>query len=152
MSKLRDLTNEELSTWCNRQPIGECKSCVLNQICKAVKLFDNNEWREVLNDKALDTEIPYCLLDDDEIEYLSTIIAPYYNDVVNITRHSHDYSNSRYQCLRIEIKNEYICFIPIPKGNYFLGMKEGKPYTLRELRLPKRIVFENIRLTPNSMN
>lgn len=151
MSKLRDLTNKELSTWCNRQPVGECKSCVLNQICKAVRLFDNNEWREVLNDKALDTEIPYCLLDDDEVEYLSTVIAPFYDDIINITRFSHEPCKNKYQYLRIKIENEDVLYFPIPKGNYFLGMEEGRSYTLRELELPKRLVFENIRLTPNSM-
>lgn len=151
MSKLRDLTNKELSTWCNRQPVGECRNCILNQICKAVRLFDTDEWRNVLNDKALDTEIPYCLLDDDEVEYLSTVIAPFYNDIIDITRFSHEPYKNKYQYLRIEIKNEVILYFPIPQGNYFLGMEEGRSYTLRELELPKRLVFENIRLTPNSM-
>mgnify|MGYP006956034267 FL=1 len=151
MSKLRDLTNKELSTWCNRQTAGECRSCILNQICKSVRLFDTDEWRKVLNDKALDTEIPYYLLDDDEVEYLSTVIAPFYDDIINITRFSHEPCKNKYQYLRIKIENEDVLYFPIPKGNYFLGMEEGRSYTLRELELPKRLVFENIRLTPNSM-
>ncbi len=152
MSKLRDLTNKELSTWCNRQTAGECRSCILNQICKSVRLFDTDEWRKVLNDKALDTEIPYYLLDDDEVEYLSTVIAPFYDDIIDIMRLSHELCKNKYQYLRIEIKNEVILYFPIPQGNYFLGMEEERSYTLRELGLPKRLVFENIRLTPNSMD
>lgn len=106
----------------------------------------------MLNDKVLDTEIPYCLLDDDEVEYLSTVIAPFYDDIINITRLNHEPYKNKYQYLRIEIENEIILYFPIPKGNYFLGMEEGRSYTLRELELPKRLIFENIRLTPNSMD
>lgn len=76
------------------------------------------------------------ILNEKEKEYLSSVIKPFRNDVIDILKEDLD----DYECITIYFKEEdgdkSIMSFPIfKKGTIYKGMKGDKDYTLEELGL-----------------
>ncbi len=82
-------------------------------------------------------EIEKPILDDIEKEYLSGVIKPFRNKVVDIIKRGisiHEYIVIYYRD-DIDIGMQYMCFPFFNKGTMYKGMEVGKKYTLEELGL-----------------
>lgn len=82
-------------------------------------------------------EIKKPILDDAEREYLSAIIKPFRNKVVDIIKRGigkHEYIVIYYRD-DIDIGMQYMYFPFFEKGTKYKGMEVGKKYTLEDLGL-----------------
>ena len=80
-------------------------------------------------------EVEHPILDEKEKEYLSSVIKPFKDSVVAITKCKYgDY----YEFIQIEVNQEKYEYVDLPnfkKGIMYKGMKIDKVYTLEELGL-----------------
>lgn len=142
--KLRDLTNEDYEKWMNKM-CGElsCKCCVFGTVnCRDPEYKDswfNN--KDMFSDKFLnqtvEIEVP-DILTKEEKEYLSSVIKPFKNRIVDIKKVGFDDTNF----IAITVVNaihslakESINFPYFKKDEMYKNMKENYSYTLEELGL-----------------
>lgn len=76
------------------------------------------------------------ILDEKEKEYLSAVIAPFRDQIIDIVK-LNDIDN---QCIEIKLHGidgyvKYIFFPPFKKGSMYKGMELKKKYTLEDLGL-----------------
>ncbi|MGN1337367.1 MAG: hypothetical protein ACI4WW_02715 [Candidatus Coprovivens sp.] len=136
MKKFRDCTDDEVMEYCNDRwvKIG-CTGCPLYKgIC--IRKVD----KKYLSKKALNFELPIKnnILNDVEREYLSNVIRPFRNRVLNITKKSSAINTEEYIAIIIASKtvaSEYINLPYFKKGTMYKGMELEKEYTLKEVEL-----------------
>ena len=83
-----------------------------------------------------DHEVEKSILDDVEKEYLSNVIKPFRDEVVDVIKY--DYDRYEYIAIRVRNINEYMVTMPFPafeKSTMYKGMEIGKAYSLNELGL-----------------
>lgn len=76
------------------------------------------------------------ILDEKEKEYLSAVIEPFRDQIIDIIK-LNDIDN---QCIEIKLRGidgyiKYIFFPPFKKGSMYKGMELKKKYTLKDLEL-----------------
>lgn len=81
-------------------------------------------------------EIKKPILDEKEKEYLSNVIKPFRDKVMNIAK----YDTEKNQFIRIcycdiDKNLEYMYFPPFKKGTMYKGMEVNKKYSLEDLEL-----------------
>lgn len=81
-------------------------------------------------------EIKKSILDEKEKEYLSAVIKPFRDQIIDIIK-LNDIDN---QCIEIKLYDidgyvTYIFFPPFKKGSMYKGMELKKKYTLEDLGL-----------------
>lgn len=81
-------------------------------------------------------EIKKPILDEKEKEYLSNVIKPFRDKVMNIAK----YDTEKNQFIRIcycdiDKNLEYMYFTPFKKGTIYKGMEVNKKYSLEDLEL-----------------
>lgn len=83
----------------------------------------------------LDMEHDEKILNDSEKKYLSAVIRPFRDKVLDIVKSSLGNTNmEEYISIHFE-KSEFICFPKFKKGTMYKGMETNKNYTLEELGL-----------------
>lgn len=83
-----------------------------------------------------DHEVKKTILDQAEKEYLSNVIKPFRDEVVDVIKY--DYDRYEYIAIRVRNINEYMVTMPFPafeKSTMYKGMEIGKAYSLNELGL-----------------
>lgn len=76
------------------------------------------------------------ILDDIEKEYLSNVIKPFRDEVVDVIKY--DYDRYEYIAIRVRNINEYMVTMPFPafeKSTMYKGMEANKHYLLEDLGL-----------------
>lgn len=79
----------------------------------------------------LTLEVEESILDEEERDYLKSVIRPFRNRVKCISKHN-SYSNE-YIC--IELVGEYLNLPFFKKGTMYKGMERGKEYSVEDLGL-----------------
>ena len=74
---------------------------------------------------------PQEILDKEEKEYLSAVIRPFRNQVVDIRKYKFD----RLEWIEIDLKDGGFIFPGFDEGTMYKGMETGKEYSLEELGL-----------------
>lgn len=138
--KLKDVTKEEFEEWINQNCGGRCcEDCIFKYtICTG-----SNSWLEnksLFSDKFLNQKIEIKvpdILDKEEKEYLSNVIKPFRDRVINIKKVgiSDKYFisikiHSSFNLSQIECTD-----LPIFITDIYKGMEVDKCYTLEELGL-----------------
>ena len=73
------------------------------------------------------------ILDDEEKEYLSSVIKPFRKDILFITR---EYNiPGLYECITIDLKGDITDLLRFAVSKMYKGMELDKQYTLEELGL-----------------
>lgn len=88
--------------------------------------------KQICNDDSGYEIYDGCLLDEEEHNYLETVIFPFEKDVVSITKLQADANLIR---IRIRSRNDEDMFLHVLSEEWFRTMDEGKEYTLEELDL-----------------
>lgn len=134
--KLRDMTEKQYETWrkencmganCNTCPFLRAR-CILGEFCWVKN-------KDIYSDKFLDQEIKIEieLLTPKEKEYLESVIRPFKDKVVSISKREFT-SNINY--ISILIKDDYrINFPNFARNNYYKNMILLEEYTLEDLGL-----------------
>lgn len=134
--KLRDMTEEQYETWrklnclganCNTCPFLRAR-CILGEFCWVKN-------KDIYSDKFLDQEIKIEieLLTPKEKEYLESVIRPFKDKVVSISKREFT-SNINY--ISILIKDDYRINLPnFVKNYYYKNMEVFREYTLKDLGL-----------------
>ena len=96
----------------------------------------SSKFNILLTGDAKIVKIPKPILDEKEKEYLSNVIKPFRNRVIDIIKHERDYG---YQFLTITARgydgNTVIFFPNFKTGAMYRSMQIGKRYTIKELGL-----------------
>lgn len=146
--KLRDMTKEQWESLSCGLDIS-CEECIFNPIhcCYDVNRIDWTCHKDLYSDKFLDQEIEIevpDILDEKEKEYLSNVIKPFRNRVINIKKCVIEFGAKKdetfyYIQIRMKSRAKILCieFINLPCFNneMYKGMGIGKNYTLEELDL-----------------
>lgn len=151
--KLRDVTKEEFKDWKNINClIGgiNCSECPFYKVSCGLEVKDS--WvfnKDVYSDKFLDQTIEVeapDILDKEEKEYLTAVIKPFRNRVVDITKYNTGERNE-YQYIRICVEsvnhskpsgcyaNDCICLPSFCARTKYINMEVNKNYKLEELGL-----------------
>ena len=145
--KLKDLTKEQWDknrdSLCKFQIMHSCSECIF----KWVNCFESNytyswvNYKDIQSDEFLNQEVEIetpDILDNEEKEYLSSVIKPFRNRIVDIKKVGFDDINF----IAITIVNaihilskESINFPYFKKDEMYKNMKENYSYTLEELGL-----------------
>ena len=98
------------------------------ELKKLLKIQDNYKAKLTL-------EVEDPILDEVERKYLSDVIRPFRDKVINIFK----YNNGLYESICITTRNKYmektIFFPPFEKETMYKGMKKNIEYSLKELGL-----------------
>lgn len=135
--KLKDLTKDDFEQWTIQNcDDNSCEECMF----KNVTCHGPNSWvnsKESFSDKFLNQEIEIetlDVLDEVEKQYLTSVIKPFINNVISITKYSTTYSNFEY--IYIYLKGMKGFSLPtFEGGKMYKGMKVNKQYTLKDLDL-----------------
>lgn len=143
--KLRDMTKEQWDIYGNNicKLYGCCRNCIL-RILKCSKSNFESSWinhKEMLSNKILDMEIEIeepDILNEVEKEYLSNIIKPFRDRVISIEKVG--WFNNKY-FIGIKINSKLVDYgeeyftLPFFQNEMYVGMKDDKEYTLKDLDL-----------------
>lgn len=142
--KLRDMTKEQWDIYGNNicKLYGCCRNCIL-RILKCSKSNFESSWinhKEMLSNKILDMEIEIeepDILNEVEKEYLKVVIRPFRNRFIYIKKVK--CPNKYFISIKINSKfvdsgEEYI-MLPFFQNEMYVGMKDDKEYTLKDLDL-----------------
>ncbi len=147
--KLRDLTKEQWDNWVDNNCIlkVECENCPACKVnCDSSE--DENCWinnKDLYSDKFLDQEVEIDIpniLTKEEKEYLSNIIKPFRDTIVNIKKICDIYGD--YECITIchiekahglDSLTNHIFLPNFQHNSMYKGMELNKTYTLDELGL-----------------
>ena len=141
--KLKDLTKEQWDknrdSLCKFQIMHSCSECIF----KWVNCFESNytyswvNYKDIQSDEFLNQEVEIetpDILDEVEKEYLSAVIKPFRNRIINIGKFETMYGSFEY--ISIEFKGAEVILLPRFKANtMYKGMERNKRYTLDELGL-----------------
>ena len=141
--KLRDLTKEQWDNFLENKCYMFCDTCPFsNGRCQKSEIksswFNN---KDLFSDKYLNQEIEIeepDILDEVEKEYLKVVIRPFRNRV-NYIKKEKSPTNKHFISIKINSKfldtgEEYL-MLPFSQNEMYLGMKDDKEYTLKELDL-----------------
>lgn len=146
--KLRDMTKEQWDanekSLCKLDVNKNCENCIFQHIACSKSIFKNS-WichKDLYSDKFLDQEVEIevpDILDKEEKKYLSNVIKPFRDRVINIAKTYNE--NLRGLAINIAFNDYDIPNVIIPlfknkDGEYaFDGMTTFLSYTLEELGL-----------------
>lgn len=103
-----------------------------------VKFDDEKSWHvsarleSLLTGKYQIVKIPKQILDEQEKEYLSSVIKPFRDRIIYIEKRDEDNQN---EYIVISFYSEKIAFPLFEKGTMYKGMETDKKYMLEELGL-----------------
>ena len=113
-----------------------------NPLCEAVWKLRREENCDKFTCKEcynwLKEEYKPQILTDKEREYLSNVIKPYRDRIVNIKKTEHDETKYEYIVMQLIFRNcfdDYLEFPLFNKDEYYKNMEIDRQYTLEELGL-----------------
>ena len=140
--KLRDMTKEQWDNFLLKCYM-DCDTCPFNNACcqkseNKVSWFNN---KDLFSDKFLDQEVEIeepDILNEVEKEYLKVVIRSFRNRVIYIKKVKCP-TNKYFISIKINSKfldsgEEYL-MLPFFQNEMYVGMKDDKEYTLKELDL-----------------
>jgi hypothetical protein len=141
--KLRDMTEEQYrglvwdDSYCRLLP---CEKCIFYNV--SCHIITSNCWvnhKDLYSDKFLDQEVEIDvpdILTEEEKAYLSAVIKPWRNKVVDICKINHLSFDDVNEYIYITIEDQGLMSFPyFCKGTMYKGMELRKQYTLEELGL-----------------
>lgn len=140
--KLRDLTKEQWDNFLENKCYMFCDTCPLSN-ARCQKSESKSSWfnnKDLFSDKYLNQEIEIeepDILNEVEKEYLKVVIRPFRNRVIYIKKVK--CPNGYFISIKINSKfldsgEEYI-MSPFFQNEMYVGMKDDKEYTLKDLDL-----------------
>ncbi len=136
--KLRDVKPEELRNYCEGKICPECflkvvRCCTDSNTCW---VYHKDLYSDKFLDQTIEVEVS-DILNKEEKEYLSAVIKPFRDKVVEIVKYTNIYFKKDNISIyyKDESGNRSMRFPEFECGTMYKGMALGRPYALEELGL-----------------